>query len=87
MLWRPSEESALRRRKCSTVSNANRTKWRWPDTRLLASSEQGSWVMGELGQPSIDGVVTAEAQLGYCKGAWKTGMGAEGKTDPTECLS
>lgn len=69
MSWRPSEQSALKRRKCSVMSNANRTAWRWPKTRLLVLATLWSWVMGDLGKPSFDGVVGTEAQSVYCKGA------------------
>lgn len=55
MFWKPSEGSALRRRTCAAVTNANRTKSRWPETRLLALAKQKSWVMGDLGKPSFDG--------------------------------
>lgn len=45
----------LRKRMCSAVTNANRTKSRWPETRLLALAKQKSWVVGDLRKPSFDG--------------------------------
>lgn len=53
MSWRPSEQSALRRRKCSVMSNANRTAWRWPEARLLVLATQWSWVMVTLVNPAL----------------------------------
>ena len=72
--WRPgrggileTKGRALRTRKSSAVSNAHRTNYRWPETRLPAWAKQRSWVLNDPGQSCLDAELGAEAWPGYWK--------------------